>query len=132
MIICGIEIDTAKLISKDDVLEQLRDSGESDCALSDVRGRYNELFGNDLIWRYPISDGTFAGVTIVTVKEGFLQLPYDNMEKTEYELFELDKASLIDEDELERFIDDWKMFSDDLLTALGDMRFIVQARQEAE
>lgn len=127
MIISGIEIDAAKLVSKDELLKELTCGGASDRALSDIRGRYYKTFGIELIWRYPISDGTFAGVTIVAVKEGFLQLPYDNMEKTEYELFELDKASLIDEDELERFIDDWKMFSDDLIAALGDMKLILRS-----
>ena len=102
MRISGKEIDVAKLVSKDKLLEELQSGGASDRALADVRGRYNEMFGNELIWRYPISDGVFAGVTIVAVKEGFLQLPYDNMEKTEYELFELDKASLLGEDELEQ------------------------------
>ena len=74
----------------------------------------------------------FTGVTIVAVKEGFLQLPYDNMEKTEYELFELDKASLLGEDELEQFIHDWKMFSDDLLTALCDMQLTLKSNRYEE
>ena len=121
MKINGIEIDSSGLISKDEVLNELADGSASDRDLSDVRGRYFEEFGNELIWRYPISDGVNAGTTIIAVKEGFLSLPYNEMAETEYELFDLERANLLDENELKQFIDDWKSFSDDLMGALGDM-----------
>ena len=126
MNINGIEIDVSKLISKDELLKELKSGGASDRALSDIRNRYFELFDNELIWRYPISDSEHAGVTIVVVKEGFLCLPYYDMDKTDYELFELEHAYLLDEHSLENFIDDWKSFSDDLLGALNDMLRIIQ------
>ena len=48
MRISGKEIDVAKLVSKDKLLEELQSGGASDRALADVRGRYNEMFGNEL------------------------------------------------------------------------------------
>ena len=104
MKITGIEIDVSKLISKDELLEELKENGESDRALVDIRDRYYEEFGSELIWHYPLCDGDFAGFTIVVVKEGFLKLPYDYMEKTEREIFELDSATLADENHLESLI----------------------------
>ena len=121
MKINGIKIDISKLISKDELLKELADGSASDSDLSDIRGRYFEEFGNELIWRYPISDGVNAGTVIVAVKEGFLSLPYNEMESLEYEIFELERANLLDENELKQFISEWKIFSDDLLSALGDM-----------
>jgi hypothetical protein len=99
---------------------------ESDRGLSGIRDRYSEEFGNELIWRYPISDGVNAGTIIVTVKEGFLSLPYNEMDSSEYELFELERSNLLDENELKQFISEWKIFSDDLSGALGDMLNIVR------
>jgi hypothetical protein len=125
MRISSVDIDVEKLVSKDTLLEELRSGESCDRDLADIRSRYYSTFGNELIWRYPISDGYHAGVTIVTVKEGFLSLPYHEMTETDYEIFELDKAAMFDEDALMCFIDDWKSFSDDLLGALGDMLKIV-------
>lgn len=122
----GVIIDRSKLMTQQALLEHLEFSGGSDRALADVRGKYYEVFGNELIWCYPISDGYHAGVTIVVVREGFLCLPYHEITKEDYELFELDKAVLHDKDSLEVFIDDWKSFSDDLLGALSDMLVITK------
>jgi len=126
MEINGIRIDVSKLLSKDELLEELKNGGASDRALADIRNRYYEEFGNELIWRYPISDDEHAGVSIVVVKEGFLSLPYYEMDKSEYELFELDHAALFDSDTLQYLIDGWKAFSDDLSSALNDMLNIIR------
>jgi hypothetical protein len=126
MILRGIEIDKTKLYSKDELLTHLKENGESDKALSSVRDAYQEAFGNELMWRYPISDGLHAGTMIVTVKEGFISLPFNCMDETEYEFFELDRAAMFNEDALQCFITDWKDFSDDLLGALNDMLAIVK------
>ena len=125
MKINGIEIDFSKLLSKDELLEEIKYYA-SDRGLSQIREKYNEEFGNELIWNYPISDGVNAGTTIVAVKEGFLSLPYNEMDETEYELFNLKIANLLDENELTQFIDNWKRYSEDLLNALGDMLNIVR------
>jgi len=129
MKIDGIEIDVSKLISKDELLEELASGGASDRSLADIRGRYFEEFGNELIWRYPISDGVNAGTTIVAVKEGFLSMPYNEMATVDYELFDLERINLLDETELEQFIYNCKTFFADLLGALGDMWNIVHNKK---
>ena len=121
MKITDIEIDVSKLLSKDELLKELKEKGESDSALVAICDRYYEEFGSELIWHYPLCDGDFAGFTIVVVKEGFLKLPYDYMDKEEREIFELESATLAEELHLENLIDNWKSYSDNLLKALGDM-----------
>lgn len=121
MRISGVDIDVTKLISKDELLDELKSGGASDFVLGDVRGRYREAFGVELTWRYPLSDGEHAGIAIVAVQEGFLSLPYDEMDHTDYELFELKHAALLNEDALKFLIDNWKTFSEDLTGALNDM-----------
>ena len=132
MKINGIEIDETKLISKQDLIDFLNKTDASDHALMKIREQYQDLFGNELIWRYPISDGAHTGVIIAVVKEGFISLPYDSIDEKGYELFRMNDIAMFDEDSLEIFIDDWKMFSDDLLAALSDMKTIVQANQNGE
>ena len=126
MLLNGTNIDKAKLYTLGALIEHLKENGESDSALSSVREYYFEAFGNELIWRYPISDGMHAGAVIVPVKEGFASLPYHIIDRDEYEIFELEHIKLFDEDALQHFIDDWKMFSDDLLTVLNEMLLISQ------
>jgi hypothetical protein len=126
MRINDIEIDAAKLMPKDELIAQLRDNGESDRALAEIRERYQTEFGNELIWYYPISDGKHMGAFIVAVQEGFISLPYDAADKEDYELFELDDAAMFDADAMQVFIDDWRSFSDDLLGAMTDMQCILR------
>ena len=40
-------------------------------------------------------------------------------------LLELDDAAMFDEESLEYLIDDWVLFSDDLVTAMKDMLLII-------
>ena len=126
MRINGTEIDASKLITKDELLAHLRENGESDRALADIREQYQEAFGNELIWRYPISDGKHMGTFIVTVREGFISLPYDAIDREDYELLELDYAAMFDADAMRVFIDDWQSFSDDLMSAMTDMLRILR------
>lgn len=126
MTINGIAIDPAKLMTKQELLDFLNENGAHDRALSDIRERYQDEFGNEFMWRYPISDGKHAGTFIIAIREGFISLPYDEMDREDYELLELDDAAMFDEDSLKCFIEDWKSFSDDLLGALGDMLSIVR------
>ncbi len=122
MKICGTEFDPDKLMSKDDLIAFLRENGESDRALSRIRERNQEMFGNELIWYYPISDGAHMGTFIVAVQEGFISLPYDAVDEEDWELLVLDDAAMFDDDAFEVFISDWQLFSDDLLQAMKDMK----------
>jgi len=128
MLLNGANIDKTKLYTLDSLLEYLKENGESDRALSSIREYYFETFGNELIWRYPFSNGIHAGVVIVAVKEGFASLPYDIVDKDEYEIFEIKCATLFNEDALQCFIADWQNFSDDLLSVLNEMVLITKEK----
>jgi len=126
MIIDNTQIDRDKLLSKSDTLGILRGYGEDSRALSRVCDYYFKIFGNELIWRYPISDGKHLGTHIVIVKEGFLSLPYDTVDREDGELLELSDAAMFDVDAMRFFIEDWRSFSDDLLNAMTDMLRILR------
>ena len=117
----GIQIDRSKLMSRKELEEYFGRFGQSDRILADIRDRYNEAFGSDLIWRYPNSDGYHLGFFIVPVQEGFLALPYDEVDREDYEIMIVDDAELLDADSLQNFIDDWQTYSEDLVGAMRDM-----------
>jgi hypothetical protein len=127
MKICGTEFDPAKLMSKDELIAFLYENGESDRALAHIRERNQEMCGNELIWRYPISDGMHMGTFIIAVQEGFISIPYDVIDKEDYEMLELEDTSMFDDEAFEYFISDWNLFSDDLLQAMTDMRQALQS-----
>ena len=122
----GIIFDPQDLLSKDELIACLRENGGSDRALADIRNQQYEKYGNELIWRYPISDGVHMGAFIVPVKEGFISLPFDAVDVEEYELLELDDAAMFDESAMRIFIDDWRLFSDDLTNAMTDILRILR------
>lgn len=63
------------LMSAKEVLTYLKDNDSTDHTLSDIRLRYYAAHGNELCWRYPISDGIHAGAFILATKDGYLSLP---------------------------------------------------------
>ena len=121
MTINGTNIDRSKLLSKKELLKHLAENDACDRGLVEIRNRNLELLGNELMWWYPISNGNHAGTAIVVVKEGFLSLPYHEIDKEDYELFDLDAVAMFDAESLQLFISDWKSFSSDLLSAMEDM-----------
>ena len=121
----GIEIDESKLLSKQELINHLNAFGENDRVLADIRERYMTEFGNELIWKYPISDGIHLGTFIVSVKEGFISLPFDLVDEEDYEIIILEDASMFDEDSIQYFIDDWRLFSDDLMKSMEDIKRIL-------
>ena len=127
MTVNGNQFDSQKLMPKSELLSFLRANGEDDRALADIRGYYYNFFGNELVWCYPISEGKHLGTFIVIVKEGFISLPYDSVDREDGELLALDDAAMFDAECMDFFIDDWKSFSNDLLNAMIDMRRILHS-----
>jgi len=121
----GIEVDKKKLYSKQALLDYLRENGENDRVLAYIRTEYFDAFGNEMMWRYPISDGLHTGTFIVLVKEGFISLPFNEIDVEDYEILDLEDAAMFDEDAIQFFIDDWKLFSDDLMEAMTDIKRIL-------
>jgi len=117
----GIQISRSKLMSKQELTDYFARFGQSDRILADIRDKYEAAFGNELIWRYPNSDGYHLGFFIVPVKEGFLALPYDEVDREDYEIMIVDDATLLDAESLKHYIDDWLSYTDDLIGAMRDM-----------
>lgn len=124
------EIDTAKLATQAEVLELLWENDETYAGLSQIGNRYHAAFGNELIWHYPISEGVHTGLYIICVQEGFLSIPYDIVDAVAYEILELSKAALLDEEALSYLNSNWMPFSDDLLAALCAMEQVMRGREQ--
>lgn len=128
----GITLDFSKLLSKDALLQYLEENGATDHTLADIRNRYESEFGNELMWRYPLSAGLHAGAFIIPVQEGFLSIPYDEMDAQEYELLTLEGAGLMDEDELMFFSNDLRSYTDSFCSAMDDAVRILLFRKQGE
>ena len=113
-------------MSRNELLEFLRENGEDDRALSKIRDSHYDEYGAELIWRYPITDGLHLGTFIVPVKEGFISLPYDAVDKHDGELMELAEAVMFNPDTMQAFIDEWRSFSDDLVGAMSNMLLVIR------
>ena len=126
MIVGSIQFDQCDLMSKDELIAFLRENGADNGALSKIREQQHDRFGNELIWFYPISDGLHLGTFIAAVKEGFISLPYNAVDKYDGEFLELDNVTMFDEDAIQIFLYDWRLFSDDLISAMTDMLRILR------
>lgn len=119
----SLDLDLAELKSRQELLEYFQENGPTHSALMDFCEEYRDKYSNELCWPYPISDGKHLGTFFVLVKEGILSLPYDDADKVDYELFCMDGMKLFqDYADMEIFMDDWKMFHEDLMTAMTAMR----------
>ena len=122
-----ISMDT--LWPKDEFVKRLFEAGGSEADLSDLCDRYVKQYGNQLYWPYPISDGEYNGVYFVLVQEGVLCLPYDEIDKDEYEIFEEDGVRLLTPEEMGYFISDWKRESCELEKVMNIFRNYLKARE---
>jgi hypothetical protein len=120
MTLNGIGIDASMLPKMQTVFDELAQGAGSYTDLEDIRNRNHEIFGNELMWNYPTSASLDVGSYIVAVKEGFLSLPYNNVETETYESFQIENAYILDEESLLFLINQWRVFSKDLLGMLGD------------
>jgi hypothetical protein len=117
----GVQFDTAKLKSKSDLLAFLKAEGSDDRALTRIRAMYDDEFGDELTWYCPVADISYLGSCIVAVQEGFLNLPYDAVDKKDGELFDLGAARLLDGPNMWFLLESFKAFSNDLISALEGM-----------
>ncbi len=124
------KLNTDALMSVEDVLAYLKQNGSTDCTLSDIRLRYYAAYGNELCWRYPISDGIHAGAFILVTKDGYLSLPYNSMDEEDYEILVPEDAVLHDSASLATFLSDWESFSADLTDAMREMHRILEGGED--
>lgn len=114
----NMNLDPATLPCKDDLLARVRADGGTDRALADIREEQMEAYQNELIWRYPISEGNSAGGFITPVREGILWIPYDEMEREEGEILMPDEACLLTEDACTVFEEDFRYYANGLCSML--------------
>lgn len=117
-----LDIDTDKLPTQETVMSILHTYGETFGSLDLVNEEVYRQFGKDLIWRYPLCDGKNAGGIIIPVREGFLWLPYDEMDSVDYELLLTSEVRLLDADTCTFLIDALRSYVDGLCAALSDIR----------
>ena len=118
-----LTLNLEELRSRQELLDYFNENGPTHSALMEFCEEYREKYGNELCWPYPISDGKHLGTFFVLVREGILSLPYDDADKVDYELFCADDAALFqDYEDMEVFMDDWKLFHNDLMQAMTGMR----------
>ena len=129
MICNGNRIDPKKLLSKDEVLEMMREGGETDYALSEIRNEYSKRFCDELVWRYPILVGDALGAALIPVQEGFLSIAYNHMNPEDYEIYDLKNVCLLTADEIAQMSKEWKEYSQGLSLTLDSM-WAYQSKQE--
>lgn len=128
----NMELDPALLPTKYELLARIRKAGGTDRALSDLREEQMETYQNDLIWRYPISQGTAAGGFVMPVREGILWIPYDEMEREEGEILMLQDACLLDADACSYMADDYQTYAEGLCSMLREAADICEQLNKKE
>ena len=128
----NMELDPSRLPNKDELLDRIRKAGGTDRALADLRDEQMDTYKNELIWRYPISEGTSAGGFVTPVREGILWIPYDEMEREEGEILILDDACLLDAAACIAFEEDFRFYAEGLCSMLREAAAICEQLNERE
>ena len=113
-----LTLNPEELPTMKELLKEIVDNGGTDAALAKLREAQHEKYHNELIWRYPISQGDSAGGFIMPVREGILWIPYDEMEKEAGEILLTDNADLLTEDTCDMMADDFDRYADQLCDVL--------------
>lgn len=122
----NMELDPMKLPTKHELLVRIRDDGGTDRALANIREEQTEMYRQELMWRYPISEGTSAGGFVTPVREGILWIPYNEMEREEGEILVLEEARLLSADECHIMTDDYRFYADGLCAMLREAETICE------
>lgn len=125
----GKTIERKRLFSKHYILHLLEEEGPCFTTLENVRNWYDQKFGNELYWNYPFCDGLHNGAGILPVQEGFLWLPYDEVDSETYEQYLLDDASLLTAAEAASLLKELKAYMGGLCAALEDVSAELSAIQ---
>lgn len=122
----GMRISKTNLYGMDELLNMMNRYGGVDSTLDKVRDTYTERFGNQLIWKYPFSENMQGGGAIISVREGFLFLPYNSIYPHEGARYQLTSAELLTIDNIRTLQKECETYAEGLLAALGDMERTMQ------
>ena len=118
-----LELDLETLKTRQELLDYFEEHDPTHSALMDFCEEYLDRYGDQLCWLYPISDGEHLGTFFVLVREGILSLPYNDADKIDCEIFcTEDIKPVTNYADMEIFLDDWKMFHNDLVQAMTGMK----------
>lgn len=117
----GAYIPVSRLSTQKELLDYLDSHGSTYSDLMNFCDRYLEDFHNSLCWCYPISDGVHMGTYLVPVREGVLNLPYDQVDPEDFEILCLEDSGLCDGQTLSYYLNDWKTYSENLGQALHSL-----------
>lgn len=127
----NLEIDQSKLMPMAEVVSYLKTHGERYGSLSDLRGRYEEEFGQDLVWNYLDCGYYYPGFFLMPVREGFLGIPYDAVSFDGFETLVADEVFLLSARELQTLLNDYRAYARGLMAALEDM-ISIQIEEESK
>lgn len=116
----GIEVAPIKLFSRVRILALLHFQYNHGKTLNLIREQYTNIFGIDIVWRYPIFDIVGEGGVLIPVREGFLWLPYDSDMVQPTENFRTQEAHLLDQKEIGTLLRELNTYTDDLKTTMAD------------
>ena len=117
----GKRLARKQLFSKTFILALLEEEGPNFTTLMNVRKWHEKQFGNDLCWDYPFSQGMHNGILFLPVQEGFLALPYDEVDSETYEQFVLENAALLTADMVTVLEQELRAYTEGLFRVLADM-----------
>jgi len=117
----GLRINKKKLMKTGEVVDYLRVHGENYSAFSDLRDIYEEAFGKDLVWNYQCCGDFFPGFYLMPVREGFLSIPYNEVEVDEFEQIVADNIELLSAEDLQFRLERYRAYAVEMMSAMEDM-----------
>lgn len=125
----GLEIEVESLYKWKDLVELLNKGGDTDDTLYGLFSKYLDMYDNTLVWRVPISTDQLCGCAIVPVQEGFLRIPYLEVNaEREYGLYATSDAELLNLESFDALYSDYVSYADGLQLALDEIRKLLESQ----
>ena len=116
-----LQIDKSKLMTMTEVVDYLETYGANYSVFSELRDRYEEEFGNSLVWNYQSCADYFPGFFLMPVQEGILGVPYNEVEADAFEVIVTDGIALLSAEDLRERLTAYRSFAEGLMNAMEDM-----------
>lgn len=122
-----VRVNLNDLKSRQELIDHLSENAPVYGSLTDFCSEYVKKYKNELYWQFPILDEFHQGLYFVLVREGILSLPYDYIDKNDFEIFCPEDSILIDN--IDSYIDDWNRFDKTLRDAMSDMKSYIKRKE---
>ena len=128
----NMDIDPKELLTQEQVREILSKNPINNGLMGDISDYESEHFNCELYWHYPLSDSVSVGAYIIPVQEGFLWVPYDDVDKYEGEILLPHDAHLLSAEECEVLADEMQRYMSGLVAALNDMQAHLKSQPQID